>query len=425
MFDGNLNYSIGLIIWLLFILICTISITKSRKNFWRISSYLNTVSLILVVISTANIIFYEIRSKDISELITKTNSSIVASPEETYPDIYYIVLDGFARQDVLKEIYNVDNSSFISSLEDLDFFVASQSTANYPQTYLSISSALNLQYLDDIALTMGKESTDRGPLQKILNDNQVYETLKKNGYSFVSFPYTWTGTANNQHTDIFMQNQIGFGEFGDLLLDLTPVSILLQKNLQSDQHRNKILHVFEKMGEVAKIKKPTFTYTHILAPHPPFVFLSDGSPTKIGGRMYGNDGSHYFELHPDKEEYRNLYAEQTSFIAQKTLKMVEEILTNSAEKPIIILQSDHGPGSMLEWEDEKTTNMKERFSILNAYYFPDTEKTSLYETITPVNSFRVIFNNIFDANFELLPDKNYFARWSTPYHHIDVTERVQ
>ncbi len=421
----NLNYYIILIGWIIFLTVTANQIIKTKKQFSKITFYLNAVSVILVLISFFNITFYEIKTKNVTELIEKSNNIGQSASTEKHPDIYYIILDGFARQDILKEIYHADDSVFVSSLENLGFFVASQSTSNYPQTYLSVSSALNLKYLDDVALTVGEESQDRGPLRKIIKDNQVYQTLKEKGYSFVSFPYTWTGTADNQHTDIYMQDQIGFGEFGDLFLNLTPLSIFLQKNLQFEQHRNKILHVFEKMPDVAKIEKPTFTYTHILAPHPPFVFKSDGGPTEMTGKMYGNDGSHYFELHPNKEEYRKLYAEQLSFIAKKTLAMTKEIIENSKEEPVIIIQSDHGPGSMLEWEDEEKTNLPERFSILNAYYLPSDKNTKLYETITPVNSFRVVFNNIFDANLELLPDRNYFARWNTPYAHIDITEKLQ
>jgi len=423
----NLSYYLSFILWLVVIFFCFFQIKKSKRNFSKISFYLNLFSIILVFISFTSIFFYELKSKTASELINDVNTQNKEDKnDDTYkPDIYYIVLDGFARQDILKEIYNADNSNFVSSLENLGFFVASQSTSNYPQTYLSISSTLNMQYLDDVVLNMGEKSTDRGPLRKIIKDNQVYKTLKEKGYTFVSFPYTWTGTANNQHTDIFMQNQIGLGEFGDLLIDLTPLSIFARKNLQFQQHRNIILHTFDTMPKVAAIQEPTFTYTHILAPHPPFVFEENGEPTDIGGRMYGNDGSHYFEFHPDKEEYRTRYAKQTTFIAKKTLQMVKGILANSEKKPVIILQSDHGPGLNLEWEDEEKTNMQERFGILNAYLLPTNENTKLYEDITPVNSFRVIFNNIFDSDYKLLPDKNYFARWNSPYKHINVTSEVR
>lgn len=418
-------YSTTLLTWVLVIFFLFLKTKKSKKEFSKTNFYLNLFSVTLLLVTLVNIAHYEFKAKSTAELIEIANEEGNLKEGSKKPDIYYIVLDGFARQDVLREVYNADNSNFVSSLEDLGFFVANQSTANYPQTYLSISSTLNMQYLDDLVLTMGKESTDRGPLRKLIKDNQVHNLLKENGYKFVSFPQTWTGTTNNQHTDIYMQNQIGLGEFGDLVVDLTPLSIFARKNIQQQQHRNKILNVFENMSHVAKIKEPTFTYTHILAPHPPFIFKKDGGLTNIEGKMYGNDGDHYFEMHPDKEEYRQMYVDQLTFISKKALEMVGGILANSKEKPIIVLQSDHGPGLGLVWDDEEKTDLNERFGILNAYLLPTDEETKLYEDITPVNSFRVIFNNTFKTNYKLLPDKNYFVRWNSPYNHIDVTNKIQ
>ena len=79
---------------------------------------------------------------------------------------------------------------------------------------------------------------------------------------------------------------------------------------------------------------------------------------------------------------------------------------------------------MTDWENPEKTNMKERLSILNAYYLPEEGKKLLYESITPVNTFRIIFNYLFNTEFEILNDKSYFSTWSKPYQFIDVTERM-
>ena len=67
-------------------------------------------------------------------------------------DIYYIVLDGYARGDILKEIYAYDNQPFLTQLEELGFYVADSSYANYNQTRLSIPSALNMAYMQDLGI---------------------------------------------------------------------------------------------------------------------------------------------------------------------------------------------------------------------------------------------------------------------------------
>ena len=64
------------------------------------------------------------------------------------PDIYYIILDGYGRADVLQEIYNHDNTSFTSALTERGFYVGDESQSNYLRTSLSITSALNMEYIN-------------------------------------------------------------------------------------------------------------------------------------------------------------------------------------------------------------------------------------------------------------------------------------
>ncbi len=69
---------------------------------------------------------------------------------EYYPDIYFIVLDAYARDDVLKEMYGFDNTEFLAYLRNKGFYIAERSAANYCQTGLSIGSCFNLCYLDKL-----------------------------------------------------------------------------------------------------------------------------------------------------------------------------------------------------------------------------------------------------------------------------------
>jgi hypothetical protein len=70
--------------------------------------------------------------------------------------------------------------------------------------------------------------------------------------------------------------------------------------------------------------------------------------------------------------------------------------------------------------------MHERMSILNAYYLPDAKGDSpLYQSISPVNSLRVILNTYFDAGLILLPDRSYYSTWPDPFKFVDVTDTVR
>jgi hypothetical protein len=89
---------------------------------------------------------------------------------------------------------------------------------------------------------------------------------------------------------------------------------------------------------------------------------------------------------------------------------VKTILAKSEKEPIIILQGDHSYPDGID-----------RVKILNAYYLPDDGNENLYETITPVNTFRVIFNTYFGGQYEMLPDISRYADADKVLHEAPVS----
>lgn len=424
---NNANYFILLTIWLvIFTALCLIILT-GRKTYNNLTKYLNAVAFFLVIIPLAGIGYYEFNANTTALTLEVSNHNLTLTEIKNLPDlpdIYYIILDGYGRADVLQKIYNYDNTAFINYLTAKGFFIGRQSSANYPQTYLSIASALNLNYVDKL-ISINELSDDRGPLRNLLKNNQVYYFLKKIGYKFAALPSTWTGTAGNIHADINIgQKNLGLNEFESMLINTTPLKIIFDKGMHLNNLRERILFAFDHIPDITEIEAPTFTYVHILSPHPPFIFNADGDAITPEGSGSGLDGDHYFKENPGVARYRKKYIDQLIFINKQTMTMIDEIIKKSAKPPLIIIQSDHGPGSTVVWENPEITNMKERMPILNAYYLPPIAQASLYESITPINTFRIIFNSIFKTNLELLEDRNYFATWSQPYKFIDVTEAV-
>jgi hypothetical protein len=92
--------------------------------------------------------------------------------------------------------------------------------------------------------------------------------------------------------------------------------------------------------------------------------------------------------------------------------VISGILKNSPTPPVIILQGDHGyrylPGP--QQQDEAPT-------ILNALYLPGSKGEGLpYPGMTPVNTFRIIFDRYFGEHYACLPDVTT-ATASTPLSH--------
>jgi hypothetical protein len=107
------------------------------------------------------------------------------------------------------------------------------------------------------------------------------------------------------------------------------------------------------------------------------------------------------------------------------MKTIDEILTRSEIPPVIIIQGDHGPGAYFEWQSLKQTNLKERMTILNAVHFPGGVQGLLYSSISPVNTFRVVFNRYFGQDFDLCDDRAYFSKWGRPFEFTEVTDLIQ
>ena len=109
------------------------------------------MSIILLVMPIAQIGIYEwgrYRSVDQqgneqSQVIQQEN---LPPSTENLPDIYYIILDGYPRQDALLQYFDFDNQYFIDQLEEIGFSIPTCSQSNFAMTILSLSSSLNMNY---------------------------------------------------------------------------------------------------------------------------------------------------------------------------------------------------------------------------------------------------------------------------------------
>ena len=74
--------------------------------------------------------------------------------------------------------------------------------------------------------------------------------------------------------------------------------------------------------------------------------------------------------------------------------------------------------SNLSTEDQSRVIM----SIFNAYLLPGGGHQLLYDSVSPVNTFRLVFNFYLNYNFELLDDRNYRSPFGRPYEFEEVTD---
>ncbi|NQV18069.1 MAG: hypothetical protein HQ534_05950 [Armatimonadetes bacterium] len=414
--------------YLLLIVFVIYILRKLKLSLNNFTKFLNIVSVILILFSILQVTNFYFKRGKVLENVTIDYAKTNSREMKMLPDIYYIVMDGYANSTTLAENYNFCNGQFIKDLQNNGFYIASKSLSNYPITYLSLASSLNMRYLSELNKVSKKTNSDRFIFSVLIQNSEVMNFLKAQGYKFVHFSSGWGPTNNNPKADI----EIFCGNLNEFLwkfAQTTLFSFFEKKfNLIKIDLANRILCSFSKLSDIYKIEGPKFTFAHINCPHPPYLFDAEGNlitQSKLSLNIW---------------EPKNLYIEQLQFANNKLKEMLKKILSKSKIKPIIIIQADHGPGYILDKEGwlnpsenalkERTrifseNALKERTRIFNAFYLPNGGDKILYNSISPVNSFRLIFNFYFKTNFKILEDKCFFVTYQNICCPVDVTDRVK
>lgn len=416
-----------IILWILFFAGGLYLIHTQKRDFSNFTFSLNVVSIFLVSLSLIRIVYFEFKRIPGYRYKKKISFRSSLEKKDTYPfkpDIYYLIFDRYPSQQTLKKLFNFDNSKFITYLKKKGFFIASQSKANYPKTFLSLASSLNMQYLDDIAQNLGEDFQDETPIYKMLEDYKVWRFLKERGYMFIHFGDWWEPTRRNRFADKnFNYNPLGFNEFTTKFLKTTFILAIwdLRLHLEYQARKERILYKFKKLSEIPYIKGPKFIFAHMIIPHRPHIFDKDGNLLKIS------------EI--DSMDEKDKYTGELLFLNKKIKELVEALLARSSQPPVIIIQSDEGPftykdfgnneGWSTDWRNLTLEAIKTHMEILNALYLPDFNTSRLYSSLSPVNTFRLIFNHYFGADFKLLEDRSFiFKDPYHPYSFIEVTDKL-
>lgn len=303
---------------------------------------------------------------------------LTLSKPDPAPDVYYIILDSYARSDVLAKM-GYDNRQFTDFLLAKGFYIAEASASNYGTTIESLSSSLNLDYLPT-----GGERISFQEMAHLIDHSRVTEALKGLGYTTVAFS-TGYDFADMADADLFWAPYgilPRLNEFESALLDTTALRSL-GENSRMDRVRN--LYALGRLHEPAQLPGEYFVFALITATHAPYVFSPDGEP--VDETALGVTG----------------YLHQIEFVNRRLMTVIDQILTESETPPVIILQADHGHRIL---EAASLTSEEDRdHAILSAYYLPGACGELDRPAISPVNNFRLLFSRCFGADLPLLEDR--------------------
>ena len=254
------------------------------------------------------------------------------------PDVYYIILDGYARDDVLQERWKYDNAEFLQALQERGFYVAHCSKSNFGQTELSLASSLNMQYLQDLdPLYAPSDKRTRATLPATIRDGAARRYLEGLGYKTVGFQsgYGWTDLRD---ADVFLTPEGGYREqagllgganqFEVMLMDTSALILLtdatlklpamLKPDLQSHERllREHILYILDTLPKVPRLPGPKFVFAHIVSPHSPYIFGPDGEET-------------------ENAELDTIvgYTNQVKYLNKRILPIIDEIIAGSETPP--------------------------------------------------------------------------------------------
>jgi hypothetical protein len=380
---------------------------RSRKEFWgRLIAPLNVVAATLLVFQLVRLATgataVEERAGATATVAGNRESSLGYNP-----DIYYIILDGYARDDVLQRYYRFDNERFLDGLRERGFAVNTASSANYFWTFLSLSSALNMQYVQDLYPEKTLHAQGRRVLYEAIRNSSVSRFLRERGYRYVHFQSTWGATLYNPHADQQVRCRGGLfqQEFYRVLAEVSWLKAL-QSWASGDLARCHLSN-FDSLAKMGERPGPKFVFAHFLLPHHPYLFDREGHVLRDANL------SNQFAFQEHLWEKRPLYVSQLEFVNRRLLQSIDAVLKSSAHPPIVILQSDHGPA--LREGIEKAEQFRIRLANFAAYKLPGAPPCLMPADGSPVNQFRRILGFYFGADLPPLEQRYYYSSYRQPY----------
>ena len=344
-------------------------------------------------------------SVDLDERVAEARARIT---ENELRDIYYIILDKYPRSGSPPEF---DNSEFVNELEARGFYVASKARSNYLWTHFSIPSSLNMHYMDYEYLIRGHAAHRR--LLAQVDDHMLGQILTTIGYRYVHVSSGFEFTETSRNADLVVdfapsgrllsrvENRDPFslekssstsGRFTSTFLRTTAARPFLSHEFSAEHdgpyswtHPFRTLAWLDFMKEVGTMERPKFVFAHLIKPHEPASFDRSGNIT------FDYEG--WTDDH-DPTVPSAFYG-QVIWLNDRMLEVIDAILDEYEEPPIIVIVGDHGHGHPI------------RHDILAAFLLPDGGERAIYPSITSVNHFRAILDYYFGLNLGLLEDRVY------------------
>jgi hypothetical protein len=397
------GYAFLLPVLLAIALFFIIRIYRSQKDFKRSFRFIN-LALLLFIVGDLALLFTRMNVK-------QGQAQALASTYQpcdtcTKPDIFYLLLDCYTSSDMLQKEFGYNNSRTDSFLTQKGFRIIRNSKSNYNLTPFSMSSCFNMDYLRKVEINTDYYLRDYVPALKYVYNSQLFPMLEKQGYEIIN--HSVFNIKNHPTTaklfDIWDVARLydQYNLFKKAYIDLSfHLPRWLQFNVEDDRGVDYALNrdrhdsiVLKQILQTAAATsaKPRFVYTHFLVPHTPFTFDSTGRRVGVLPMM-------------DDETEKRAYLNQTIYVNTLMRRVLDSIFAHASRPLVVIVQGDHG------YRYSDLQQQEKEFPNLNAFYFYNRDYRFLNDTLSNVNTFRIVFNTFFNQHYTLLPNQHYFLNY--------------
>jgi len=443
--------------WTLLMALCAALVVFSRRDLAPVSRFLGRFALILLLLPLLTPLFSSRAPEAGARSDDRPRAAAPALPlpavasrsTATKPDIYLIILDKYSGTRTLAENYGFDNEPFAQSLRAKGFVVPRDARANYVHTFLALGSMLNWVDIADEAPKLGLRGVDQSPGYDLVENNRAARFLQSQGYRFVFFPSTFVATESNRYADVTMRppsaqpasrpaapGRRTVPALGGLLAlawwHNTPLSLFvswqcLWRDCQDQEFpypiepAERLEWKFRQLAQLPDSQGPLFVFAHFLLPHEPYLFNADCSHREPFWPI-GDTGA----VRPIREA---AFLQQLQCANRMLGSLVDQIIAKSRTPPVILLQADHGHagiaidpiiGKNVPLDRLTAAQLRERTNVFAAYYLPGGGGKFVYDSISPINVFPIVFNTYLGTAIPLKPDASYWSEFGRPYAFTKV-----
>jgi len=323
------------------------------------------------------------------------------------PTVVVLVLDGYARADVLRSLYDFDNSAFLDALAERGFRIRDDALTNYSVTHASLPSMLDMGYPFEAGVPL---ATQAEPMRRLLSgDGAMMHLFAGAGYETVMFENAWSGSLCGGTPDRCHRTGL-VGRSVWALGQMSPFAAIQSATVTNPFVAVSLQHIRE-LGDAIKedVPAPLFILAHATIPHPP-IQLSATCDTAIASARTAYLLSPVGSVEADWQEARTRYVDQLQCVNAEVIESVDRLIAADEDVEIVII-SDHGPdsqGQFLAEDGWSDAQLIERMAVLSAVRMSD-DCDEPGPALTTVNTLRRAVACALGTDLIELPDRSFTA----------------